>query len=152
MEARINIVYSVWGAEGFDEPFSGGVQTVEVTPAFAPILAGAVNARVVELVDPSDELLALLDGHVETQEVSDAAYEEAVQSGAWRTGHLQQWITETEQRLALSNEQANLTDGDRAYLQDGLAKAHDELAALDPEAHAQVTSLLAARQTAGEEQ
>ena len=142
LETQIDVVYSVWGAE--DRVFSGGVQDVTIgVDVDAHILAGGVAAGAVRLVDPSDEVLAALEPHVESQEDSEAAYEAAVASGAWREGHLQQWIAETEERLALSNDEANLNDNDRKFLAEGVDKAYVELEKISPDAHDEVIDLVA---------
>ena len=104
MKAQITVNYSEWLADG--ECFPAGSQEIEVSREFAPILAAAVSAGAVSLEDPSERLLELLDGHVESQEDSEAKLVEAMGewvppavrpdgtmepgfwSGPWTEGHL----------------------------------------------------------------
>lgn len=130
--AKIEGVYSQWGygAEGDSEGeiLTGGLhEDFEITKENAAHIAGGESAGAVRILEASDAERALLEGHVESQEDSEAAYDAAQKDGSWREGHLAQFVADTETRLALSNEEANLTDGDREWLTNGLASAYDEL-------------------------
>lgn len=146
--AKINVIYSLWGIGAVDdEPgivLSGGEQEVEIVAAIgdggvavagdaetetlaqlpADHLAAGEAAGVVEIVDATDEERALLDGHVQSQEDGERAYLDAQDSGDWHEGHHFQWAVDTEHRLMLENDEANLTDGGRDFLTDSLGKMY----------------------------
>jgi hypothetical protein len=79
---KIRVVYSLWGADGFDEPFGGGIHELEsLTVAQARSIAGAEAAGVVEVVEATDEERQVLDPHVQSQEDGEAAWQAA--QGDW---------------------------------------------------------------------
>lgn len=127
---RISVVYSRWGADGFDEPLHGGEHDLEgVTAEQARSIAGAHAAGAVEVLDASPEEEKLLDGHVQTQADGEAALEAAMGdwvddvyeehldtagnvvyrtlsepghwSGPWRRGNLLHFVHAKKERLAL---------------------------------------------------
>lgn len=149
---KIEVVYSIWGVgddvAGDAQVFNGGVQDVRVVESSAEYknaggrdaspraiearyLAAGEAAGTIVIVEATDAETAQLEGHVESQEDSEAAYEAAVEAGTWHEGNLQQFVTQTEERLSLSDEEANLTPGDRHWLTEGLAVAHDTLGNTD---------------------
>lgn len=134
--AKIEVVYGVWGFGATEDSegtvLDGGTHDdFEVTAENAPYLAAGESAGVVRILDASDDERGLLEGHVQTQADGEAAYVAAQESGAWREGQLRSFVHDTEHRLSLPDEEANLTVGDRAWLTGGLADAYDELGEAD---------------------
>lgn len=95
---KITVVYSIWGA-GEDE-FVGGTHDVKLTKKTAPLFAGGEAAGSIIVEECSDDERALLDGHVESQEDSEAKLAEAQADGRWHEGNLRQFLTERLDRLA----------------------------------------------------
>jgi hypothetical protein len=130
--AKIEVVYGVWGFGATEDSeatvLDGGLhEDFEVTKENAPYLAAGEAAGAVRIVEVSDAEAKLLDGHVESQEDSEKAYEAAQADGRWHEGNLTQFVHDTEARLALPDDEANLTAGDRAFLQRGLVDAYERL-------------------------
>lgn len=116
---KLKVVYSQWGADGFDEPLGGGQHDLEdVTEEQARSIAGAAATGVVEVLDATAAEKKLLEGHVQSQEDGEAAFDaaqgewvEAVLddagalkepgywSGAWTHGHLSNFMAEQKNRL-----------------------------------------------------
>lgn len=143
---KVRVVYSVWGADGFDRPLAGGDHELEdVTAEQARSIAGAAAAGVVEVLDATDAERALLEGHVESQEDGEAAQAAAMGewiddvrdddgilvepgrwSGGWTHGNLTNFVAVQKDRLAY-DDQVNagtarssdkpLTKGERAEIE-----------------------------------
>lgn len=130
---KIDVVYSTWGvgdeADGDAHVFSGGEQDVNLDeqPYLAKYLAAGESAGLVRIVEATDAERAKLEGHVESQEDSEAAYAAAQENGSWQEANLRQFTYDTEYRLSLSDEEANLTGEGRTWLTRGLADAYDAL-------------------------
>ena len=91
---KVVVVHSSWAC-GDAEPISGS-QEINVTPENAPLIAGAKSAGAIKILDASDSELALLDGHVQTQEDGETAYETAVASGDWAASEGSATLTNAE--------------------------------------------------------
>lgn len=127
---KIEVVYSTWGvgdeASGDAHVFKGGAQEVELTPALAPFIAGGAAAGVCRVLEATDEEQALLDGHVQSQEDGEAAYEAATaEGGGWREGQLEQFTLDSQARL--DSDDAEITHGHRAWLLESQIAAFEEL-------------------------
>lgn len=79
---KIRVIYSQWGADGFDAPLGGGDHDLEtVTEEQARSIAGAAAAGVVEVLDATAAEQTLLEPHVQSQEDGEAAF--AAAQGEW---------------------------------------------------------------------
>jgi hypothetical protein len=133
--AKIEVVYGVWGFGATEDKeatvLDGGLhEDFEITAENAPYIAAAASEQagpVIRILEVSDAEAKLLDGHVESQEDGEAAYEAAQADGSWHEGNLIGFVHDTEARLALSDDEANLTAGDRAFLRRGLVDAYTRL-------------------------
>lgn len=86
---KVKVIYSVWGADGFEEPLHGGEHDLEdLTEEQARSVAGGVAGRALELVDATPEDIELLHPHIQSQEDGEAAYAAAQESGRWNHGNL----------------------------------------------------------------
>lgn len=132
---KVRVIYSVWGADGFDEPFGGGVHELEdVTEEQARSIASAAAAGAVEVIDASKAERSLLDGHVQSQEDGEAAYAAAQESGAWQHGNLTDFIATREQRLAELDEhdpERGDTEERRSVLAAHITEARARLAEME---------------------
>jgi hypothetical protein len=81
-----------------DHVLRGGENVLEVTAENAPLVAGAEAAGTIRVLEATDAERALLDGHVESQEDGEAAYDAAVADGRWAEG----------QAVELAAEEADL--------------------------------------------
>lgn len=122
---KIEVFNAQWGAG--DDVFPGGVhEDVHLTSELAPLVAGAAAAGAIAVLEATEDEQLMLHGHVESDEISQDAYDTAMANGDWRTGQLQQFISEAEERLA--NPDLELPDHTVAWLEKGIADAHAELA------------------------
>lgn len=91
---KVRVIYSVWGADGFDEPLHGGEHDLDVgamTEEQHRSLAGGEAGGALEIVDPTRAERKLLDAHVQSQEDGEKAYAAAVESGEWQEGNVAQF-------------------------------------------------------------
>lgn len=136
---KVKVVYSLWAADGFAEPLYGGVHDLEdVTEEQARSIAGARSAGVVEVVEATDDELALLEPHVQSQEDGEAAYAAAQESGRWQHGNLVNFIAERKRKLvhddAVAAKQAKgkvLTPAEREAVERQIVEAEERLAAVE---------------------
>jgi hypothetical protein len=89
---KVRVIYSLWGADGFDEPLSGGEHDLgDLTEEQARSVAGAEAGGVLEVLDATKAERALLAPHVQSQEDGEAALAAATESGEWQEGNLAQF-------------------------------------------------------------
>jgi hypothetical protein len=101
---RFEVLNVQWTAD--DETFGGGVHDVKKpTATFLRLLAGAEAAGAVKVLDAAGNR-AKLNQHVETQAQSEKAYAKAQESGAWHHGNVQQFVVDTETRIAATPKEA----------------------------------------------
>jgi hypothetical protein len=114
---KIEVIYSVWGAEG--EEFAGGVHEIEKpTVKFLKLAAAAEAAGVIKVLHASAEERQKLKRHVQSQAAGEAALEKALASGEWHEANLHQFIADADAKLA-----GELPDDVRAYLETGVRDA-----------------------------
>jgi hypothetical protein len=131
---KINVVYSLWGAD--ELAFDGGVHDVTVigdgtaeSPYLSPAVVGGAEASgVIEVVEATSEERAALDAAVQSQEDGEAAYAAAQEDGSWHEGNLEQFLLTARQEL--DDPDAELTDERRAALERGIADAEGRRAEL----------------------
>lgn len=92
---RIEVIYSVWGADGTDYP--GGVHEIAKPTAKLLKLAAAAEAAGVVRVTASKDERTKMRTHVESQSDSEAAYAKAQESGAWQEANVAQHLMDVAQ-------------------------------------------------------
>lgn len=123
---KVRVIYSVWGADGFDEPLHGGEHDLgDLTEEQARSVAGGYYGGALEIVDATKAERALLEPHVQTQEDGEKAYDAAVESGDWQEGNLQAHVAVWSERLA--DPDSGLDDEQRAKLTSDVAVAQATL-------------------------
>lgn len=131
---EFEVVYSVWG--GGDKSYAGGIHSEEnPSEELLRHLAGAEAAGVVNVLEASDAARAAMSGHVQSQEDGEAAYEAAqnvydaegnlVTQGGWELGNVTQFVKDANTRL--DDPDLELTEGDRAWLTQGIADANHRI-------------------------
>ena len=105
---KVSAVYSLVAVG--DHVFEGGENDLEVTAEIAPLVAGAVSAGSLVVVEATDAELALLEGHVQSQEDGEAEYEKAVGDGRWHEGQAIQAAAEEADREAAAKIEIEADD------------------------------------------
>jgi hypothetical protein len=134
---------SEWRAPDFDVVLPRGEHElpnddVKLTRGLARAIAAAAGAGVLEIVEADAKAAKLIDGVVESDEDSLLAYENAIESGVWLEGHLEDVIAQRKNRALELAEQLKGSDEKsakeilaHAEFNDGLlAEAKARLAAL----------------------
>lgn len=141
----MNVGVSRWRASDFDVELEGGrhdlpSENVKLSAGLVRAIRDAGRAGVLEIVECDAKAASIIDD-AESDEQSLAKYEEAVASGVWLEGHLQDVVAQRERQiedLAPELEQLEQLAGDeRQALVDRAAfalrlrdEAADRLAAL----------------------
>jgi len=117
VKLSLNVAVSQWRAGDFDVVLAGGPHElpsddVKLSAGLVRAIAAAAAAGVVEILDANAAAAKIIDGAVQSDEDSLEVYEEAVASGAWLDGHLQDVIAQREQAIALLDEQLAAGIGD----------------------------------------
>lgn len=122
---KLKVVYMLWGADGFDEPLGGGTHDLEdVTEEQARSIAGAAASGVVEVLEASKAEQKLLDGHVQSQEDGEAAWQAAFESGDWHVGNLQNYVATGRARL---EGDGKFEPGEKRRLAESIIQVNAEL-------------------------
>ena len=129
MRVALNVAVSEWRAPDFGVALAGGPhelpsEDVKLTSPLVRCIAAAAAAGAVEITDADAQAAKIIGGAVESDDDSLAVYEEAVASGVWLDGHLQQVIAEREQqleRLADELKDDSLDEEEAAALEERVA-------------------------------
>lgn len=103
MRISLNVAVSRWRAPDFGVELEGGRHDlpnddVALSSALVRTIGAAAGAGVIEILDADAKAAKILDGAVESDQDSLKVYEEAVASGVWLDGHLQDVMAQREQR------------------------------------------------------
>lgn len=142
---KIEVVYSLWGADGLDEALQGGEHEIEKPSAkLLRSIAGAEAAGVVRVVKATREERIALNRHVQSQEDGEKAYakaqgepdESGQMTGPWQHGNHVDFIA--QRRAVLKADEgmidepgATLTKAERAAIERDVAEAEARLAEIE---------------------
>ncbi len=124
---KVKVIYTLWAADGFDEPLGGGVHELDaLNEDQYRAVASAAAGGALEIVGATAAERKLLEPHVQSQEDGEAAQAAAFASGDWHIGNLQNYIATSRARL---EAEGSFEPGDKLRLSLGIVEAAADLAA-----------------------
>lgn len=117
MKITVNVGISRWRASDFDVELGGGQHElpsddVKLSAGLVRAIAAAAAAGVLEIVDADAKAAKAIDGVVQDDSDSLAVYEDAVASGVWLEGHLEDCVAQGYRRAERLTDELQFVDED----------------------------------------